>query len=157
MKESVVPPVLPPVRRSFRAIGSVVLPGPEALDEDGWKEAEAIVEKALATRPRKVRRQVRLFLRVINLLPILTTGRTLASLPLRGRTRVLDRLQRSRMLLLRRGLWGIRTLLFMGYYTQDGVRRKIGYRARPAGWSARASTGPRSGGAQGASAVGEGP
>ena len=138
MDENVVQPVLPPVRGPFRAIGSVVLPSPDALDDEGWARAESIVERALTSRPPSVRRQVRLFLRMVNLLPILRTGRTLVGLPLDGRARVLERIQYSRLLLLRRGLWGIRTLLFMGYYTQDSVRHRIGYRATAGGWVARA-------------------
>jgi hypothetical protein len=137
MENSGVQPVIPPVRRPFRAIGSVVLPTPDALDEEGWERAEAIVEHALSSRPPAVRRQVRLFLRVVNFLPLLRTGRTLVGLPPGHRARFLGRLQRSRSLLLRRGFWGIRTLIFMGYYTQDSVRQRIGYRARPGGWEVR--------------------
>jgi hypothetical protein len=33
-------------------------------------------------------------------------------------------------------MWGIRTLLFMGYYNQDRVRQEIGYGADPWGWTA---------------------
>jgi len=137
MENSGVQPVIPPVRGPFRAIGSVVLPTPDALDEEGWERAEAIVEHALSSRPPAVRRQVRLFLRVVNFLPLLRTGRTLVGLQPGHRARFLGRLQRSRFLLLRRGFWGIRTLLFMGYYTQDSVRRRIGYRATQSGWEVR--------------------
>jgi hypothetical protein len=52
-------------------------------------------------------------------------------------------------MLLRRGLWGIRTLAFMGYYIQESVREAIGYRASPEGWDvhARELTGPQRGSA----------
>ena len=137
MSEPVAEPTLSSVRKPLRAIGSVVLPTPDALDERGWRHAEAIMEHALAPRPASVKRQLRLFLRLVNLLPLLSTGRTLGGLPL-GRRRVFLRgLERSKLGLIRRGLWGVRTLIFMGYYTQDAVREKIGYRARPGGWKAR--------------------
>ena len=128
---------LAPCRGPLRAIASVVLPHPDALDALGWVRAQAIMEGALAPRPPAIKRQIRLFLRAVNLLPVLTTGRTLTALPLEGRRAFLQRLQRSRVLLLRRGLWGVRTLLFMGYYGQDAVRDGIGYRANPGGWEAR--------------------
>jgi hypothetical protein len=94
------------------------------------------MEKALASRPPGVKMQVRLFLRLVNLLPVLSTGRTMVRLPLGRRASFLERLHRSPFMPLRRGLWGIRTLLFMGYYNQEKVRSAIGYGADPWGWTA---------------------
>ncbi len=129
-------PVLSSLQAPLRAIGSVVLPSPEALDGEGWLEAEAIMERALASKPSGIKRQIRLFLRLVNFLPVLTTGRTLVKMPVERRAAFLQRLHRSPLMPLRRGLWGIRTLLFMGYYNQETVRRRIGYGADPWGWTA---------------------
>ena len=121
---------------TLRAIGAVVLPYPEALDDEGWAEAERIIEGALAPKPPGIKRQIRLFLRVVNLLSVFSTGRTLVKLRVNRRTAFLEKLQRSRLMPLRRGMWGIRTLIFMGYYNQDRVRAGIGYGADPWGWTA---------------------
>ncbi|MBT8396272.1 MAG: hypothetical protein HKO65_17230 [Gemmatimonadetes bacterium] len=129
-------PVLSSLREPLRAVGSVVLPSPDALDEEGWAEAERIIERALAPKPAGVRLQLRLFLRVLNALPLVTTGRTFAALPLDRRAAFLQRLHSSPVLPLRRGLWGVRTLLFMGYYNQPRIREAIGYSASPWGWTA---------------------
>lgn len=142
MHGSLPAPVLSDLTGPVRAIGDVVLPGPEALDEEGWRRAVAIMEHALASRPDGVKRQLRLFLRLVNLLPVLATGRTLSALPPARRASFLQSLERSKIMLLRRGLWGVRTLLFMGYYTQESVRESIGYRASPGGWSDRRGGGP---------------
>jgi hypothetical protein len=40
-------------------------------------------------------------------------------------------------LLLRRGSWGLRTLVLMGYYGRPDAKQEIGYRADPRGWEAR--------------------
>ena len=136
MDGSVHEPVLAPVREPLRAIASVVLPAAHPLDDDGWKAAERIIEGALAPRPTGVKRQLRLFLRLANLLPVFTTGRTLVGLPMDRRIAFLQRLHRSPLVPLRRGLWGVRTLLFMGYYNQNAVRKRIGYNADPWGWTA---------------------
>lgn len=128
--------VLSSLRGPFRAIGEVVLPSPGALDEEGWAKAESIVERALASKPKGIKRQIRLFLRLVDLLPIVTSGRTFSKLSLPRRAAFLHRLHRSPIMPLRRGLWGIRTLLFMGYYNQDGVRERIKYGANPLGWTA---------------------
>jgi len=127
--------VLSSLQDPLRAIGSVVLPSPQALDEEGWIKAEKIMEGALASKTPGIKRQIRLFLRLANLLPILSTGRTLAKLPREKRATFLQRLHRSPLLPLRRGMWGIRTLIFMGYYNQDPIRKEIGYAADPRGWT----------------------
>ena len=127
--------VLSSLKDPLRAIGSVVLPSPEALDEEGWAKAERIIEEALESKPPGIKRQIRLFLRLVTFLPILSTGRTLPKLPLEKRAAFLHRLHRSPLMPLRRGMWGIRTLIFMGYYNQDRVRDEIGYAADPRGWT----------------------
>jgi len=128
--------VLSSLQEPLRAIGGVVLPSFQALDEDGWAEAGRIIERALASKPPGIKRQIRLFLRLVNILPVFSTGRTLVKLPQDRRAAFLQRLHRSPLMPLRRGMWGIRTLLFMGYYNQDRVRKQIGYGADPWGWTA---------------------
>jgi len=129
--------VLTSFETTLEAIGSVVLPTPDALDEDGWRRAREIIEAALAPKPPNIKRQLRLFLTVVNLLPLPTTGRTLCGLSVPRRAAFLEGLHTSRIQLLRKGLWGVRTLIFMGYYNQSPVRKAIGYAADPAGWEAR--------------------
>ena len=128
------PAVLDPV---FRALASTFVPESASLDEPAWAEAEAIVERFLAGRPPRVRRQVRLLIRLLDLLPLFRHGRRFRSLDAAHRLRVLESLQRAPVLLLRRGVWGLRTLAFMGYYARPGAAAAIGYRADPRGWEAR--------------------
>lgn len=130
-------PVLPPVRAVFRAIARTVVPEAAELDAAAWTELERIVEQALAARPPKIRRQLGLLIRIIDLLAVLRHGRRFAALDDARRARLLGALQDSRLLLLRRGVWGLRTLVFMGYYARPAAAAGIGYRADPAGWEAR--------------------
>lgn len=129
--------VLAPVRGVFRALAATFVPEASALDESGWAAAEAIVEQALAERPAAVRRQIGLLVRVLQFLPVLRWGRPFTSLDAAVRLRFLEALQRSPVLLLRRGVWGLRTLAFMGYYARPEAAGPIGYRADPRGWEAR--------------------
>lgn len=131
------PLVIPPVRAEFRAIAEAVVPEAAQLDEARWVAVEGIVEQALALRPAKIRRQLGLLIRAIDLLPLLTTGRRFRSLDAGRRTRFLERLQNAPVLLLRRGIWGLRTMVFMGYYARPEAAPAIGYRADPRGWDAR--------------------
>jgi hypothetical protein len=129
--------VFGPVRELFREVAKTIVPEAEALDEKSWDEMEAIIERGLASRPAKIRRQLRLFVKALNLMPITRYGKSFRSLDREQRTAFLRSVESSPMLLLRRGFWGVRTFVFMGYYNLDGVRQAIGYRAHPDGWEAR--------------------
>ena len=126
--------VLEPVRAPFRALARTVLPEMDALDSDGWRRAEDIIEAMLADRPPEVRRQIGLFIRAANLLPLVRYGRPFTRLGPARRLAFLESLQNGRVLKLRQGVWGVRTLIFMGYYGQDEVRAVLGYGASPMGW-----------------------
>ncbi len=130
--------VLPPVRPVFRAVAQACVSEAAALDAAGWAELEAIVEAALARRPPKVRRQLATLIRLIDLLPLLRYGRRFPALDGGRRLAVLRALQDAPLLLLRRGVWGLRTLVFMGYYARPAGAAAVGYRADPRGWEARA-------------------
>ena len=93
-----------------------------------WDDSVQVIESYLSTRPVKMQRQVRLFVRILNIAAILATGKTLPRSDIQSRTRFLHRIERGPVPLLRRGLWGVRTLVFMGYYTRPDVHRRIGYR-----------------------------
>jgi len=125
------------MQSTFRALAETIVPEAKALDGNGCSELEAIVENGLASRPRSVRRQFRLFIAAINFLPLFRFGRTFRALSAARRTAFLHRLEGSPLLLIRRGFWGVRTLVFMGYYGRDAARDAIGYRADVRGWEAR--------------------
>jgi hypothetical protein len=129
--------VFGPVRDIFRDVAKTIVPEANALDETSWAEMEAIIERGLATRPAKIRRQLRLLVRVLNLLPILRYGKSFRSLDHERRTAFLLSVESAPFVLFRRGFWGLRTFVFMGYYNLDTVREAIGYRAHPDGWEAR--------------------
>lgn len=129
--------VLEGVAGEFRALAVTIVPRSAALDEEGWRALETIVEDALATRPASMRRQLRLFVRALTWLPLLRHGRTFSGLDPRRRTEFLRRIERSRVLLIRRGFWGLRTLVLLGYWGRAEAAAAIGYRAHPGGWAAR--------------------
>jgi len=84
-----------------------------------------------------VQRQLTVFLILLEWLPLLRYARRLSRLDSARRANFLDRLQRAPLLLLRRGLWGVRTLILMGYYGRPAAAKEIGYRADARGWEAR--------------------
>src|SRR5207247_4100939 len=92
-------------RPIWRAVATSV--GPEASQRGAaeWAAFEAIVARALAARPARTRRQVALFLTLLDWLPLLRYGRRLRTLDVARRTCFLSLLQRAPSLLIRRGFW----------------------------------------------------
>ena len=133
--------VLEPVRATFRAVATTVVPETSALQADGWSALEAMVEQQLAARPEGMRRQLVTFLQVIEYLPVVWHRGRFTRIGPAQRADTLHRLERSSILLLRRGMWGLRTLVMLGYYTQATVQARIGYRAHPDGWALRRRSG----------------
>ena len=125
------------VRATFRAAAVAFVPELDAASAGTWDRLEATVAAALADRPPRLLRQIAAFLAVLDLGARIRFGRRLGRLDLARRVAFLRRLERAPLLVVRRGLWGLRTLVFMGYYTQPDVVTDLGYRADPAGWEAR--------------------
>jgi len=125
------------VRQPFRALAVAFVPEIAWCTPTQRDELERIVSGALAARPAALRRQVQLFILLLDGLSLARYGRRLAHLDLPRRTALLEGLARSPRLLLRRGIWGLRTLVMMGWYGQGDVQEQLGYRASAAGWEAR--------------------
>ncbi len=111
---------------------------PRRISSTGeWLELEAIVEDYLSRRPASIRRQLRLFIRLLGMAALARYGRPLTALDTPRRTRFLGAVQDSPILLLRRGFWGLRTMVYLGYYSRAEAAGEIGYRANVRGWEAR--------------------
>ena len=102
-----------------------------------WSALEAAVEHAVALRPPAQRRQLVLLVRAIDWIARLRYGRGLVRLPPAQRYQLLAGLSIAPVGLLRRGIWGLRTLIMLGWYTQPEVAAGLGYRASAEGWSAK--------------------
>jgi hypothetical protein len=139
--------VLAPVRNEFRALAVAIVPASAALADAEWDELEAIVERALASRPARMRRQLALFVRLLTVAPLLRHGRRFPSLGPAAQARFLGAVERSPLLLLRRGFWGLRTLVYMGFYGRPAAAAVLGYRAHVLGWEWRSPARASNGGA----------
>lgn len=124
------------LRRPFRALVTVFIPETASAGESAWLRLEEIVTEALDTRPPAIRRQVLLFIRLLDGIALVRHRRRLAELDHGSRATLVEGIASSRLLLFRRGVWGLRTLAQMGWYTQAGVQHALGYRASAAGWEA---------------------
>lgn len=128
------PPVFPP--GFLRAFVATIVPEADALDDERWAEVAAAIEGVLRHRASSIRRQLRMFLRLMQWLPLLCYGRRFTSLSPQQRARFLSALEGHRMLLIRSGFWGVRTLALLGYYGRPEAAELIGYAADRRGWEA---------------------
>ena len=129
--------ILAPVEGDFRALAAAIVPEAADLDEAGWRGVEVVIDDALASRPASLRRQLVLFIRLLGWISLARFGKRLRSLDAGRRARLLTAFERSRWLVFRRGFWGLRALVFLGYWGRPEAAAAVGYRARPGGWGAR--------------------
>ena len=130
---SVIPPALAP---AFRALAAGFVPETAHATDAQWVVLEGTIGRTLTARPVALQRQIALFVRVLDVAARLRFGRGLGALDATRRTALLEWFAGSPLLLFRRGIWGLRTLVMMGWYTQPGVIAALGYRADARGWEA---------------------
>jgi hypothetical protein len=119
----------------FRALATTIVPEARQLSEPEWVELVQLIDHALAKRPRSLRRKLEWFVRILNFLPLLRWGRPFTRLDEPARYQFLHSLEVGPAAALRKGLWGLRTLVLLGYYARPGVAQALGYRASKTGWT----------------------
>ena len=123
--------------RTFRSIAEVVVPEIRSLTDAEWRECTGVIADALAKRPAAMQRQLGMFLRILNVMSFAHTGRSINRLDHEARAAFLAKVENSPVLLIRRGFWGVRTLVFMGYYARAACATGLGYAAAARGWELR--------------------
>ena len=112
------------------SVAETLAPGVRTLDDSGKAFFFEITDRALAGRPAGLRLQFRLFLAALRFLPVLRWGRPFDSLSSARRGAVLASLSAAPFAPLRLGLWGLKTIVFMGYYGQAELGPRFGYAPR---------------------------
>lgn len=108
-------------------VGSRIAPGLRGLDERSVAEARQIIGGAIASRPPAVQRQLGVFLNVLRYAPVVRYGRPFERLSPDQQDAVLGWFQDAPAHRLRRGFWGVKTLIYMGYYGRPEVGSEIAY------------------------------
>jgi hypothetical protein len=104
-----------------------IVPETGDLDEDGRRRFFDIVDGALLDRPEKVRGQFATFLGVIRSAPLIRYGKSFEKLPVDRQDAVLRWFEDCPVGLLRKGFWGLKAMVFMGYYGQPETNERVGY------------------------------
>jgi len=111
----------------FMLVAETITPEVAVLDADGRGRMASIVDAALLDRKPTVRRQFGSFLEVIRLAPVLRFGTTFDRLDPDRRAAVLRWFESCPIPLFRKGLWGLKVMVFMGFYGQEATWSDIGY------------------------------
>jgi hypothetical protein len=113
--------------RTFLTVAARVVPAFTALDPERQGRFAAIVGTALAGRPPSLRRQFALFLSVVRWVPALRFGAPFDRLAPARQDAALRWFMDAPLGKLRGGFWGLRALVFMGYYGQPEIWDAIRY------------------------------
>lgn len=119
--------LLPAEAAILRVLAARIVPETGGLDDAGMGRFLAIVDGALMDREPAVRRKLATFLGVLRRAPVLRYGRPFEKLSAERQDAVLAWFEDCPVGLLRAGFWGLKAMVFMGYYGQPETNALIGY------------------------------
>lgn len=111
----------------LRSLAARIVPETLELDAAGLGRFFVIIDEALGERAPEVRRQFATFLGVVQWAPVARFGRPFDKLPGDRQDAVLRWFEDCPVGLLRAGTWGLKTMVFMGYYGQPETNDLVGY------------------------------
>ena len=111
----------------LRQFAARIVPESAGLDAGELAAFRAIVELALGARPEAVRRQFGMLLKILRWAPLVRYGAPFERLAPERRDAVLRWFEGAPVLVLRKGIWGLKTLIYMGYYGRPEAGAGIGY------------------------------
>jgi hypothetical protein len=120
--------MLSPRQRAFVwALAHVLVPDARNLSEERKTRFFETIDELLATRPPSVVRLIGVFLVFLRWFPLLRFGGRLDHLAPESQIRALRWFEDAPVGLIRSGFWGVKTLVYMGYYTQPEIALGLGY------------------------------
>lgn len=114
-------------------VGERIAPGLAGLDDSARARARAIIQHAIAKRPPSLQRQLGSFLHVLRWASLPRYGRPFERLNQAQQDSVLRWFHDAPLAPLRHGFWGVKTLIYMGYYGRPEAGHAIGYRPSRSG------------------------
>lgn len=111
----------------LQVLASRIVPETTELDAVGLGRFFCIIDQALQDRPASVRRQFATFLGVLRWAPFARYGNPLDKLRAERQDAVLRWFEDCPVRILRTGFWGLKAMIFMGYYGQPETNELFGY------------------------------
>jgi hypothetical protein len=111
----------------LKILAARIVPETSEMDAAGESRFFDIVDGALQERGSTVRRQFATFLGVVRWSPVVRHGVPFDRLSPDRQDVVLRWFEDCPVGLLRKGTWGLKTMIFMGYYGQTETNPLVGY------------------------------
>ena len=119
---------LPQEKAEFlRVLAARIVPETAELDAAGQARFFGIIDEALQIREPSLRRQFSIFLSVLRWAPLFRFGTSLDRLSPERQDAALRWFEDCPISLLRKGFWGLKAMVFMGYYGQPETNELVGY------------------------------
>jgi hypothetical protein len=119
---------LPQEKAEFlQVLAARIVPETTDLDAAGLSRFFGIIDGALQDRPEPVRRQFATFLGALRWAPLARYGSPFERLRDDRQDAVLRWFEDCPVSLLRKGVWGLKAMVFMGYYGQPETNELVGY------------------------------
>ena len=111
----------------FQVVAARIVPEVSQLDDQGRGRFYSIIDDALQNRDESVRRQFGVFLGVLRWASLIRYGSPFEKLSPERQDSVLRWFEDCSVSLLRKGFWGLKAMVFMGYYGQPETNQAVGY------------------------------
>lgn len=111
----------------LRAVAARVTPETAGLDATARREFQALIDLALGQRPAAVQKQFGTLLTIVRLAPLLRYGRPFDKLAPAQQDAVIAWFQDAPVTLLRKGMWGLKAMVFLGYYGRPEAAAQVGW------------------------------
>jgi len=111
----------------LQVLAARIVPETTELDAAGLSRFFGIIDEALQGRPASVRRQFTTFLGLLRWAPVARYGSPLEKLRAERQYAVLRLFEDCPVGLFRKGFWGLKAMVFMGYYGQPETNELVGY------------------------------
>ena len=111
----------------LQVLAARIVPETTDLDPAGLSRFFGIIDGALQDRPPSVRRQFAIFLGVLRWAPLVRYGSPFEKLRADVQDVVLRWFEDCPVSLPRKGFWGLKAMVFMGYYGQPETNELVGY------------------------------
>lgn len=123
-----VEPILGPRQARFLLrLAARIIPEVASAELDVKRSFTTTIDQALRLQPPAQRFLFKLLLFALQWMTVPFTLRRLDHLPPGWQDALLRLLENAPLRILRAGVWGVKTLVFMGYYGQETVERRIQY------------------------------
>jgi len=111
----------------LQTLAARIVPETTELDAAGSGHFFGIIDDALQDREASVRRQFAVFLGVLRWAPLVRYGVPLDKLSADRQDAVLRWFEDCPVSLIRKGFWGLKAMVFMGYYGHPETNELVGY------------------------------